>query len=74
LLTRDTQFYRDVTDIAAQQPDDSGEVTIVQEVQPVADSGEIQSQMELQVWGRRRGERIVADVVVFGPLAGGALQ
>lgn len=74
LLTRDTQFFRDVTDIAAQQPDDSGEVTVVQEVQPVVDSGEIQPQMEVQVWGRRRGERIVADVVVFGPLAGGALQ
>lgn len=74
LLTRDTQFYRDVTDIAAQQPDDSGEVTIVQDVRPVADSGQIKPQMELQVWGERRGERIVADVVVFGPLAGGALQ
>jgi hypothetical protein len=26
------------------------------------------------VWGERRGDRVVAEIVVFGPLAGGAFQ
>jgi hypothetical protein len=74
VLTRDTLLYRDVTDIAAQMPEESGEVTINQEVRAVADPGEIEAQMEVQVWGERRGERVVAEVLVFGPLAGGALE
>jgi hypothetical protein len=74
VLTRDTLLYRDVTDIAGQMPDDSGEVTIRQEVRPVTDSGEIEENMEIQVWGERRGDRVVATAVVFGPLAGGAFE
>ena len=74
VLTRDTQLYRDVTDIAGQLPDESGEVTIVQEVRPVTDSSQIEVQMEVQVWGERRGDRIVAEVLVFVPLAGGIFE
>ena len=74
VLTRDTLLYRDVTDVAGQTPDESGEVTIVQEVQPVTDASQIEAQMEIQIWGERRGDRIVADVLVFGPLAGGAFE
>lgn len=74
VLTRDTQLYRDVTDIAGQMPDESGEVTIVQELQPVTDAGQIEPQMEVQVWGERRGDRVVAAVLVFGPLGGGTIK
>lgn len=74
VLTRDTRLYRDVTDVAGQMPDESGEVTITQEIRPVSDSSELKEQMEAQVWGERRGDRIVAEVVVFGPLAGGAFE
>lgn len=74
VLTRDTQLYRDVTDIAGQQPDESGEVTIVQEIRRAIDPAEIEPQMEVQVWGQRRGDRVVAEVIVFGPLGGGAFQ
>lgn len=74
VLTRDTLFYRDVTDIAGQAPEESGEVTIVQQIHPVTDSGQIEEKMEVQVWGERRGDRIVAEAVVFGPLAGGAFE
>jgi hypothetical protein len=74
VLTRDTQLYRDVTDIAGQMPDESGEVTIVQELQPVTDAGQIEPQMEVQVWGERRGDRVVAEVLVFGPLGGGTIK
>ncbi|MCP4362362.1 MAG: hypothetical protein GY796_30520 [Chloroflexi bacterium] len=74
VITRDTLLYREVTDVAGQMPDQSGEVTIMQEIRPVADSSQIETQMEVQVWGERRGGRIVADIVVFGPLAGGAFE
>ena len=74
VLTRDTILYREVTDIEGQTPDQSGEVTIMQEVRPVNDSGQIEAKMEVQVWGERRGDRIIATVVVFGPLAGGAFE
>jgi hypothetical protein len=74
VLTRDTLLFRDVTDIAGQTPDESGEVTITQELRPAADADDIEPQMEVQVWGERRGDRIVADVLVFGPLGGGAFE
>jgi hypothetical protein len=74
VLTRDTLLFRDVTDIAGQTPDESGEVTITQELRPAADANDIEPQMEVQVWGERRGDRIVADVLVFGPLGGGAFE
>jgi hypothetical protein len=74
VLTRDTRLYQDVTDIAGQLPDESGDVTIVQEIRPVKDSSQIEVQMEVQVWGERRGDRIVAGVLVFGPLGGGAFE
>ncbi len=74
VLTRDTILYREVTDVAGQMPNQSGEVTIMQEIRPVTDSSQIETQMEVQVWGERRGDRIIADVVVFGPLAGGAFE
>ena len=74
VLTRDTRLYRDVTGVAGQRPDESGEVTITQELRPATASDEIEAQMEVQVWGERRGDRIVAEVLVFGPLAGGAFE
>lgn len=74
VLTRDTQLYRDITDIVGQTPDKSGEVTIMQELKAVTDANEIEDQMEVQVWGERRGDRVVADVLVFGPLGGGTFE
>ena len=47
---------------------------IVQQVRPVAESGAIAEDMMVQVWGERKGDRIVADVLVFGPLAGGTFE
>jgi len=74
VFTLDTLFYRDVTDIAGQMPDESGEVTLMQEILPVTNSGQIDENMEVQVWGERHGDRVMADIVVFGPLAGGAFE
>lgn len=74
VLTRDTLFFRDVTDVAGQQPAASGEVTITQEVQPVDNPDLIEPQMEVQVWGERSGDRITAEIVVFGPLGDGTFE
>lgn len=74
VLTRNTTLYRDVTDVTGQIPDESGEITIKQEIRPVTDSSEIKEQMEIEIWGTRSGDRIVAELIVFGPLAGGAFE
>ncbi len=74
VLTRDTVLYRDVTDIVGQMPDESGEVTILQEIRPITDSSQIKEKMEVHIWGEQRGDRIIADTIVFGPLAGGAFE
>lgn len=74
VLTRDTHLYRDATDVAGQQPDQSGEVTIKQELSLAESGDDIKEQMEIQVWGERRGDRIIADVLVFGPLGGGSFE
>lgn len=74
VLTRGTLLYRDITDIQGQTPDESGEVTIQQKIRPATDSTQIKEKMEAQIWGERRGDRILADVVVFGPLAGGQFE
>ncbi len=74
VLTQDTLVYRDVTDLASQLPDSSGEITITQEIRAVSSNDEIKKDMEIQVWGTQSGDRIVADVIVFGPLAGGQFE
>ncbi len=74
VLTHDTVVYRDVTDFTVDAPTQSGEREIVQAVQQVETADEIGENMELQVWGERSGDRVIATIVVFGPLAGGAFE
>ena len=74
VLTHDTVVYRDVTDFTADAPTQSGEREIVQAVNQVETGDEIGENMELQVWGERSGDRVIATIVVFGPLAGGAFE
>ena len=70
----DTILYNDVTDLTADPPTESGEREIVQQLRPAASLEEMPEQAEIQVWGERRGDRIIATIVVFGPLGGGAFQ
>lgn len=66
----DTALYRDMTDFQAGMPTESGERDLQQVVRPADSADAIEPQMEMQVWGERRGDRIIATVVVFGPLPG----
>lgn len=70
VITNQTLLYRDVTDFEANRPTESGERVLQQVVRQVESADEIKPQMEVQIWGEQRGDRIVADVVVFGPLPG----
>ncbi|WP_420631339.1 hypothetical protein [Candidatus Leptofilum sp.] len=74
VLTPDTILYRDVTDLSLQPGQESGEREIVQQVRLVDSSDDITGNLELEVWGERRGDRIIATVLVYGPLGGGAFE
>ena len=74
LLTPDTIIYRDVTDLTLQPGQESGEREVVQAVRQVDSPEAISGNLELEVWGERRGDRIVATVLVYGPLGGGAFE
>lgn len=68
VVTRDTTLYRDETDMPNPSGAQSGEVTVQQVVQPVDsldEIGENNPHTELQVWGTRSGDRIVAQVLVY---------
>jgi hypothetical protein len=40
----------------------------------VESSDDVTGNLELEIWGERRGDRIVATVLVYGPLGGGAFE
>lgn len=74
VITRDTLLYRDVTDLAADAPTESGEREIVQQVRQIDSLEELPENAEIEVWGERSGDRIIAEVLVFGPLGGGVFE
>ena len=74
VITPDTIIYRDVTDLTIPPDQESGEREIVQQVRQVESSDDVNGNLELEVWGERRGDRIVATVLVYGPLGGGAFE
>jgi hypothetical protein len=47
---------------------ESGEVTIPQVITAVDSLDEIGDNTEIQAWGEQRGDRVIADVLVFKPL------
>ncbi len=65
VLTHDTLFYRDETDINLEAAE-SGERQIQQVVRPVDSLAELAEGASIGVWGERRGDRVIAEVVVFG--------
>lgn len=74
VITRDTIIYRDVTDLTTDAPTESGEREIVQQVRQIDSLEDVPDNAEIEVWGERSGDRIVAEVLVFGPLGGGAFK
>lgn len=74
VVSRDTAIYRDETSFPSpdQANPSSGKLSVQQVVQPVDslnELGKIADNTEFQVWGERRGDRIVAQVVVYRPPA-----
>jgi hypothetical protein len=67
VVTRDTVFYQEVTDMKMVEPSarKSGERHIQQELRKVDSIEEIGENTEIQAWGRQRGDRVTAEVLVF---------
>jgi hypothetical protein len=67
LVTKDTKLYRDATDFS--QISNGGETTIQQKVEP-GSLDEISNNAMLMVWGRKNGDRVIADVISYSlPIA-----
>jgi hypothetical protein len=75
VVTNETSIYRDETKMPSIGVGAvSGNKTIQQVVKPVdslAELGENSKNTEVQVWGERRGDRVVAQVFVYRLLDGG---
>ena len=72
VIAKETKIYRDVSleDIPKPSANSgSGEVKVQQKVEP-ATLAEVSTNIQhVQVWGQKRGERLVADVVlIFRPI------
>jgi hypothetical protein len=66
VVTQDTILYKDVTKVEVESSArESGEQVVQQKLQPVDSLEEVGENTELEVWGERRGDRIVAEVVVY---------
>jgi len=62
VLTSTTKIYHDVTDFSAV---DSGKETILQQVVEPGSLDDLNSMSMLMVWGRKNGDRIIADVISY---------
>lgn len=67
VVTRDTIVYSDETDVHSVTSGvrESGEKIVQQVIKPADSLDELGPNFELQVWGERRGDRVIAEVVVY---------
>jgi hypothetical protein len=67
VITRDTVLYLDVTEIPGEGgvPGKAGDVTVTQKVRVIDSLDDLKGNAELQVWGTRRGDRVVADTLIY---------
>ena len=63
VVTHDTIIYREETEMPS--PGKGGDKTVQQVVRPVDSLDELGKNTELQVWGRKIGDRVVADLLVY---------
>ncbi|MDX1522774.1 MAG: hypothetical protein R3264_14190 [Anaerolineae bacterium] len=65
--TPDTVIYEDTTDIESATADvtESGEVTVSQVLTQRSSVADLEGNIEVQVWGERQGDDIVADTIVY---------
>lgn len=64
VVTKDTQIYRDVTEFPALSSGGEMPEVVQQKVEPIT-MNDIGKQGGIVVWGQRRGDRIIADVVLY---------
>jgi hypothetical protein len=71
VINHDTLIYCDETDMSIINPGSgkSGEQTIQQVVKAVDSLDEVGDNAEIEVWGERRGDRVVAQVLVYHNMA-----
>ena len=62
VVTGETKIYKDVTEFPAPV---NGEVHNVQQAAEEGTLDELNTQCFLSVWGRRSGDRIIADVLFY---------
>jgi hypothetical protein len=72
VVTHDTAIFHDVTEFSPVDlpQDESGESVVQQRVKPVDSLEAVGANTELQVWGERRGDRVVAQVLVYRQAGG----
>ena len=62
IITNETMVYRDTTQLRESPSDE--DVTIQQTVQE-STLDDLNSQSEVTVWGRKSGDRIIAEVLLY---------
>ena len=67
VITHETDVYREETEVPGEggRQLKGGDHTVQQVVSPVDSLDELGKNTEVQVWGERRGDRVVADVFVY---------
>ena len=63
VTTHDTIIYRDVTEI-----DRQANARLIQQVVKPGSIGDINANAALQVWGERRGDRVIAKILLYSQL------
>jgi hypothetical protein len=66
VITRDTRIYMDVTDMP--QPSGGGGMqvlTVQQKVEQIMSLDGLKKDTPLRVWGERRGDRVIATVILY---------
>ncbi|MEM7334277.1 MAG: hypothetical protein AAF490_19480 [Chloroflexota bacterium] len=64
VANRDTQFYRDITEVEF-TASESKEQTLEQEITAVSQPELMPEGANIQVWGEQRGDRVIAEIIVF---------
>lgn len=60
VISNDTVIYRDATELDPENPG-----ATVQQVVEISTIDDISPQSSITVWGRKAGDRIIADIIVF---------
>jgi hypothetical protein len=65
VVTNETTVYRETTDLGGPPDLKSGETETIQQTVEESTLDELNSQSMVSVWGRKSGDRIIADVVFY---------